>query len=110
MADGTPMHLSADNAASRTLPLGTTAIVTNLETGLTAHVTIRDRGPYVDGRLIDLSPATARKIGLEPRQGLDARGSGADRGAAARWHRSPGCGFLVLRQQGVRGLKGQTFR
>ncbi len=70
MADGTPMHLSADNAASRTLPLGTTAIVTNLETGLRAHVTIRDRGPYVDGRLIDLSPATARKIGLEPRQGL----------------------------------------
>jgi rare lipoprotein A len=70
MADGTPMHLGADNAASRTLPLGTTAIVTNLQTGLTAHVTIRDRGPYVDGRLIDLSPATARKIGLEPRQGL----------------------------------------
>ena len=70
MADGTAMHLSRDNAASRTLPLGTTAIVTNLQTGLRAHVTIRDRGPYVGGRLIDLSPATARKIGLEPRQGL----------------------------------------
>ena len=70
MADGTPMRLSADNAASRSLPLGTTALVRNLQTGQSAHITIRDRGPYVQGRLVDLSPATARKIGIEPRQGL----------------------------------------
>ena len=70
MADGTPMRLSADNAASRTLPLGTTALVRNLQTGRTAHITIQDRGPYVQGRLVDLSPATAKKIGIETRQGL----------------------------------------
>ncbi|MGA2188048.1 MAG: septal ring lytic transglycosylase RlpA family protein [Steroidobacteraceae bacterium] len=70
MADGTPMRLYSSNAASLTLPLGTTAEVRNLQTGLSAVVTIRDRGPYVAGRIIDLSPATARKIGLERKQGL----------------------------------------
>jgi rare lipoprotein A len=70
MADGTPMQLYSNNAASITLPLGTTAKVTNLETGRSAIVTIRDRGPYVQGRIVDLSPATARKIGLARKQGL----------------------------------------
>jgi len=70
MADGTPMRPTANNAASRTLPLGTTAKVTNLETGKTAVVTIRDRGPYIEGRIVDLSPATARKIGLDRRTGV----------------------------------------
>lgn len=51
-------------AASPTLPLGTTAIVTNLETGKSVKVKINDRGPYVKGRKIDLSQAAARKIGL----------------------------------------------
>jgi peptidoglycan lytic transglycosylase len=70
MADGTPMRLYSNNAASITLPLGTTAKVTNLETGRSAIVTIRDRGPYVAGRIVDLSPATARKIGLQRKKGL----------------------------------------
>ena len=70
MADGTRMDPRSDNAASRTLPLGTTAKVTNLETGQSADVTIQDRGPYVKGRIIDLSPATARQIGLDPEQGI----------------------------------------
>jgi rare lipoprotein A len=70
MADGVPMDPEGDNAASRTLPLGTTAKVTNVETGKTAIVTIEDRGPYVDGRLVDLSRATAAKIGLTPRKGI----------------------------------------
>ena len=70
MADGTPMHLYSSNAASLTLPLGSTAMVTNLETGKSATVTIRDRGPYVKGRIIDLSPATAQSIGIDRRQGL----------------------------------------
>lgn len=70
MADGTPMRLNGDNAASRTLPLGTKALVTNLDTGKSSQVTIRDRGPYVGGRLVDLSPGTANKIGLAPQQGL----------------------------------------
>ena len=70
MADGAPMDPQGDNAASRTLPLGTKAKVTNVETGKTAVVTIEDRGPYVDGRLVDLSPGTAAKIGLTPTKGI----------------------------------------
>jgi rare lipoprotein A len=70
MADGTPMNPQDDNAASRTLPLGTKARVTNLETGRSAVVTIQDRGPYVKGRIVDLSPATAEQIGLTRRDGI----------------------------------------
>jgi rare lipoprotein A len=70
MADGTRMRPGSNNAASRTLPLGTTATVTNLATGKTAIVTIHDRGPYVAGRIVDLSPATARDIGLDRRTGV----------------------------------------
>jgi rare lipoprotein A len=70
MANGRRMNLKGDNAASRTLPLGTTAKVTNLKTGLSTLVTIQDRGPYVDGRMIDLSPGTAAKIGLTRKEGL----------------------------------------
>jgi rare lipoprotein A len=64
MADGNPMNPLDDNAASKTLPLGTTAKVTNLKTGQSAIVTIQDRGPYVKGRIVDLSPSTAQKIGI----------------------------------------------
>src|ERR1044072_1082654 len=67
MADGAPMDPHGNNAASKTLPLGTTAKVTNLETGQSAVVTIRDRGPYVQGRIVDLSPATAQSIGITPK-------------------------------------------
>jgi rare lipoprotein A len=70
MADGTAMELQSDNAASKTLPLGTTAKVTNLETGRSAVVTIRDRGPYIQGRIVDLSPATAKEIGIGPKHGV----------------------------------------
>jgi rare lipoprotein A len=70
MADGTRMQPQSDNAASKTLPLGTTAKVTNLETGRSAVVTIRDRGPYIRGRIVDLSPATAKEIGLDHQKGV----------------------------------------
>jgi rare lipoprotein A len=70
MADGVPMDPGGDNAASRTLPLGTTAKVTNLATGQSAVVTIEDRGPYAKHRLVDLSPTTAQKIGITPEKGL----------------------------------------
>lgn len=64
MANGEPMRPGSNNAASRTLPLGTTARVTNLENGRSAVVEIEDRGPYVEGRIIDLSPGTARALGM----------------------------------------------
>ena len=62
MADGTRMNPEANIAASRTLPLGTKARVTNLDNGKSAVVEIRDRGPYIDGRIIDVSPKVARKL------------------------------------------------
>ena len=70
MADGTRMDPADDNAASKTLPLGTKARVTHLETGRSAVVTIQDRGPHVKGRLIDLSPSTARRIGITRSDGV----------------------------------------
>jgi rare lipoprotein A len=70
MADGTPMDPRDDSAASKTLPLGTTAKVTNLETGESAVVTIRDRGPYVRGRIVDLTPATAAQVGIDRHEGV----------------------------------------
>jgi rare lipoprotein A len=70
MADGNRMDVHDDNAASRTLPLGTRARVTNLRTGQSAVVTIQDRGPYAKGRIIDLSPATARQIGIHRKAGV----------------------------------------
>src|SRR5213076_2123018 len=51
-------------AAHRTLPLGTRVMVTNLANGRAVEVRINDRGPFVDGRAIDLSYAAARTIGL----------------------------------------------
>ena len=70
MADGTRMDPQDDNAASKTLPLGTTARVTNAETGQSAVVTIRDRGPHVPGRIVDLSPAIADKVGIDKQRGV----------------------------------------
>jgi rare lipoprotein A len=51
-------------AAHPSLPLGTHVMVTNLMTGRAVEVRINDRGPFVDGRAIDLSYAAARTIGL----------------------------------------------
>jgi rare lipoprotein A len=70
MADGERMQIEGDNAASKTLPIGTTAKVTNIETGASALIKIEDRGPHVKGRIVDLSPSTAHKIGIESKDGV----------------------------------------
>lgn len=57
-------------AAHRTLPLGTFVRVTNKQNGRSVVVRINDRGPYVNGRIIDLTPAGARAIGFDNTQGL----------------------------------------
>ena len=51
-------------AASKTLPLGSTVVVTNPETGKSVKVRINDRGPYVHGRSLDLSEHPAKEIGI----------------------------------------------
>jgi rare lipoprotein A len=63
-ASGKPFDDSKLTAAHRTLPLNTRVRVTNLKTGRSVEVTITDRGPYADGRVIDLSKAAAKKLGM----------------------------------------------
>ncbi len=55
---------SALTAAHRTLPFGTLVRVTNDHTGRSVVVRINDRGPFVRGRVIDLTPAAARALGF----------------------------------------------
>ena len=52
-------------AAHRTLPFGTMVKVTNTGTGRSVVVRINDRGPFVRGRVIDLTPAGARALGMD---------------------------------------------
>jgi rare lipoprotein A len=62
-ANGEYAHASALTAAHKTLPFGTWVRVTNLHNGRSVIVRINDRGPYIRGRIIDLTPAGARAIG-----------------------------------------------
>jgi len=50
--------------AHRTLPFGTYLTVTNLENGQSVRVRVNDRGPFVDGRIIDLTYAAAKELGM----------------------------------------------
>ena len=68
-ASGTRFDAGARTAAHPTLPLGTKAKVTNLDTGKSVDVTITDRGPRAKGRDIDLSEGAAKDIGLGKKEG-----------------------------------------
>ena len=63
-SNGEIYDMNAMTAAHRTLPLGSIVRVTNLESGKSAVVRITDRGPFIEGRIIDLSQAAAKQIGL----------------------------------------------
>ena len=63
-ANGEYAHASAFTAAHNSLPFGTKVKVTNVQTGQSVIVRINDRGPYIKGRIIDLTPAGARAIGF----------------------------------------------
>lgn len=63
-ASGEVYNMEAMTAAHKTLPINTWVQVTNLENGREARVRVNDRGPFVDGRVIDLSRAAARKLGV----------------------------------------------
>ena len=63
-ASGEIFDPEALTMAHRTLPLGTRVRVTNLRNQRTVEVMVNDRGPAVEGRIADLSPAAARAIGL----------------------------------------------
>jgi rare lipoprotein A len=63
-ASGAIFDQSKFTAAHKTFPLGSRAKVTHLENGKSIEVEINDRGPYVAGRIIDLSRAAARELGI----------------------------------------------
>ena|GEM_PF-2672947 len=63
-ASGEVLRPGAMTAAHRTLPFGTCLRVTNLENGRVAQVRVNDRGPYASGRILDVSEAAARILGM----------------------------------------------
>src|SRR5262249_40056587 len=64
-ASGEHMNPYAMTAAHKTLPLGSIVTVHNQRNGRSLTVRINDRGPYVRGRVIDLSPGAARVLGVD---------------------------------------------
>ncbi len=64
-ASGRPYDQNALTAAHKTLPLGTRVKVTNLENGRSLVVVINDRGPYIQGRIIDMTLRGARILGFK---------------------------------------------
>ena len=63
-ASGQKLNPNALTAAHKTLPFGTKVRVTNKNNGKAVVVTINDRGPFIRGRIIDLTPAGARALGF----------------------------------------------
>ena len=63
-ANGEVFDDAALTAAHRTLPMGSLVVVTNLSTGQYAAMRITDRGPFVDGRIVDLTVASAKATGV----------------------------------------------
>jgi rare lipoprotein A len=64
-ATGQRFNPNTNTAASKTLPIGTTAKVINLQTSKSATVTVNDRGPYVAGRMLDVTPKVAGKLNMK---------------------------------------------
>ena len=64
-ASGELFNMHAFTAAHRTLPLGTVARIVNVVNGTHVMIRINDRGPYVNGRVLDLSYAAAKALGIE---------------------------------------------
>ncbi|MCC6775162.1 MAG: septal ring lytic transglycosylase RlpA family protein [Hyphomicrobiales bacterium] len=63
-ASGQKLNPGALTAAHRTLPFGTKVRVTNKQNGRSVVVTINDRGPFIRGRIIDLTPAGGKALGF----------------------------------------------
>jgi rare lipoprotein A len=70
-ANGEHVSPGALTAAHRTLPFGTMVRVTNKSSGRSVVVRINDRGPFVRGRIIDLTPAAARALGFSGLANVD---------------------------------------
>ena len=88
-SNGEVYNMNAMTAAHRTFPLGSIVRVTNIKTGNSALVRITDRGPFVPGRIVDLSLAAARKVDVwQPgiaEVKVELMQSGAAPGSTGRW-------------------------
>jgi rare lipoprotein A len=88
-SNGEVYNMHAMTAAHRTFPLGSIVRVTNLKTGHTALVRITDRGPFIPGRVLDLSLAAAHKLDVwQPgvaRVQVELMESGAPPGTPGKW-------------------------
>jgi rare lipoprotein A len=67
MADGNHLNPQANVAASKTLPLGTMATITNLQNGRSSTVRVEDRGPFAAGRVMDVTPKVAQDLEMMKR-------------------------------------------
>jgi rare lipoprotein A len=94
-ADGETMDPSAITGAHKTLPLPSYVEVTNLENGKRVKVRVNDRGPFVKGRIIDLSHAAAERLGFFGKGLVKVRvqylGPAPMKATEASWHASGEC-------------------
>ena len=72
-ANGEHIITGALTAAHKTLPFGTLVLVKNQSNGIGVVVRINDRGPYINGRIIDLTPASAEALGIDDLAKVDLR-------------------------------------
>ena len=117
-ASGEPYDMWAHTAAHRELPFGSVVRVTHLGTGANTVVRINDRGPFAHGRIIDLSLAAARDLGLDRagvgRVRIEVIGGDADGGPvrhllpAPRFVREPCQRRYPARPAARRGLSRRT--
>lgn len=69
-ASGRPLNDHKLSAAHPSLPFGTVVKVTRIKTGKSIRIPITDRGPYAKGRVIDLSVAAAKALGVTKKEGI----------------------------------------
>jgi rare lipoprotein A len=88
-SNGEVYNMNAMTAAHRTFPLGSIVRVTNIKTGHTALVRITDRGPFIPGRIVDLSLAAAHKLDVwlpgVAEVKVELMESGAPLGSPGKW-------------------------
>ena len=88
-SNGELYNMNAMTAAHRTFPLGSIVRVTNLKTGNSVLVRITDRGPFIPGRIVDLSLAAARKVDVwqagTAQVKVELMQSGAAPGTIGKW-------------------------
>lgn len=108
-ANGETYDMTALTAAHRTLPLGTVVRVINVLNGKQVRVRINDRGPYVGGRILDLSYAAAQELGMV--EGgiavvqLEVIGDHRPEFLATPGRFAPATGLLPLSGPGVSGFR-----